>query len=52
MPICGDTKYGSQIRLEGWLALHAASLTFEHPTRKETITVNAPHPTNWDRFRI
>ena len=52
MPICGDTKYGSKTRLEGWLALHAASLTFEHPTRKETITVTAPHPTNWDRFRL
>ncbi len=52
MPICGDTKYGSKSRLDGWLALHAASLTFEHPTRQESITVTAPHPTNWDRFRL
>ncbi|MCX7421120.1 MAG: RluA family pseudouridine synthase [Planctomycetia bacterium] len=52
MPICGDAKYGSQTRLDGWLALHAASLTFEHPTRHEPITVTAPHPNNWDRFRL
>lgn len=52
MPICGDTKYGSKTRLSGWLALHAVSLCFEHPTRPETITVTAPHPTEWDRFRL
>ena len=52
MPICGDAKYGSQTRLDGWLALHAASLTFEHPTLHEPISVTAPHPANWDRFRL
>lgn len=52
MPICGDAKYGSQTRLDGWLALHAVSLSFEHPTLHEPITVTAPHPTNWDRFRL
>ncbi len=52
MPICGDAKYGSQTRLDGWLALHAASLTFEHPTLHEPIIVTAPHPANWDRFRL
>lgn len=51
LPICGDTKYGSKTRLDGWLALHASSLTFEHPTQHETITVTAPHPTEWRRFR-
>jgi 23S rRNA pseudouridine1911/1915/1917 synthase len=50
LPICGDAKYGSRTKLEGWLALHAASLTFEHPTRGESITVAAPHPTEWMRF--
>ena len=50
MPICGDAKYGSRTKLEGWLALHAASLTFEHPTRAESITVVAPHPAEWKRF--
>ena len=52
MPICGDAKYGSQTRLDGWLALHAASLTFEHPTLHEPITISAPHPANWNRFRL
>lgn len=52
MPICGDAKYGSKTKLDGWLALHAASLTFEHPTQHEPITVSAPHPTEWKRFRL
>ena len=50
MPICGDVKYGSKTKLDGWLALHAASLIFEHPTQRESITVNAPHPSEWKRF--
>ncbi|HLQ46658.1 MAG TPA: pseudouridine synthase, partial [Planctomycetaceae bacterium] len=52
MPICGDVKYGSHVRLDGWLALHAASLTFEHPTLRESITVTAPHPASWNRFQL
>lgn len=52
MPICGDAKYGSKKKLDGWLALHAASLTFEHPTQRNSITVNAPHPAEWKRFRL
>ncbi len=52
MPICGDAKYGSRTKLDGWLALHAASLTFEHPTRPESITVEAPHPAEWKQFGI
>lgn len=51
-PICGDAKYGSKTKLDGWLALHAASLTFEHPTQREPITVTAPHPTEWKRFGL
>ncbi len=52
MPICGDVKYGSRTRLDGWLALHASSLTFEHPTLREPITVTAPDPVSWNRFRF
>ncbi len=51
-PICGDAKYGSKTKLDSWLALHAASLTFEHPTQRESITVTAPHPTEWKRFGV
>ncbi len=51
MPICGDVKYGSKTRLDGWLALHAAALIFDHPTRGEAITVAAPTPSSWKQFR-
>ena len=50
MSICGDGKYGSKTKLDGWLALHAASLTFEHPTQREPITVTAPLPPGWKQF--
>jgi 23S rRNA pseudouridine1911/1915/1917 synthase len=46
-PICGDTKYGSAHRRGGTIALHAASLTFEHPVRRESLTVCAPMPEKW-----
>lgn len=52
LPICGDAKYGSTTKLDGWLALHAVSLTFAHPTRQEPITVTAPHPAEWRRFGL
>lgn len=47
MPICGDKKYGSTVRLGGAIALHAAALTFEHPVRHEPITVTAEFPDVW-----
>ena len=50
MPICGDRKYGSQRPLGGAIALHAASLTFDHPTRHEPITVTAPDPIEWEKL--
>jgi 23S rRNA pseudouridine1911/1915/1917 synthase len=46
-PIYGDRKYGSQHALQGIIALHAAQLTFEHPTRHEPVTVTAPDPASW-----
>jgi 23S rRNA pseudouridine1911/1915/1917 synthase len=47
MPICGDTKYGSRVRLGGAIALHAASITFDHPVRHVPITVTAEFPAEW-----
>lgn len=43
-PIIGDRKYG--VEKDGYkkLALHAASLTFTHPFKKEVCTFNAPPP--------
>jgi len=50
-PIVGDRKYGSTIAFEpGSIALHAASLTFNHPTRHEPVTVTCPVPPSWQRF--
>lgn len=46
-PIRGDSKYGSTHRGGGTIALHAASLTFEHPVRREPLTVSAPMPEDW-----
>jgi len=47
-PIYGDKKYGSKYRFQGAIALHAASLTFNHPTRRESVTISAPVPEAWN----
>jgi 23S rRNA pseudouridine1911/1915/1917 synthase len=49
-PIYGDRKYGSKHSLQGTIALHAAQLTFDHPTRHEPVTVSAPDPESWQRL--
>lgn len=49
-PIVGDRKYGSAIGLRGTIALHAAALSFEHPTRKERISVSAEVPDGWQKL--
>jgi len=44
-PIVGDMKYGAPERREdGTICLMAKSLTFMHPTRPETIHIEAPAP--------
>lgn len=52
LPIRGDAKYGAKSRIAAadgkWrIALHARSLTFTHPTRREAIAVEAPVPVDW-----
>ncbi len=49
-PIYGDGKYGSRHSLHGTIALHAAQLTFDHPTRHEPVTIAAPDPEIWRRL--
>ncbi len=49
-PILGDAKYGSSIRLDGSIALHASSLTFRHPTKGEEVTVVAGEPLIWAKM--
>lgn len=48
--ILGDGKYGSTVRLDGSIALHAASLTFRHPTQGEPVKVKADEPAGWARL--
>lgn len=49
-PVFGDVKYGSRHRFGQAVALHARSLTFEHPTRHARVTLTAELPASWSRF--
>lgn len=49
-PIVGDAKYGARTPGQGTLALHSASLTFQHPTLKTPVTVSADRPAGWSRW--
>ena len=42
-PLGGGEKLGPACRI----ALHAAELTFEHPVRREPVTIRAPRPSDW-----
>lgn len=51
-PIEGDVKYGAhQTLTDGSIALHAFSLAFIHPVKKEMIRIDAPLPQT-DVWRI
>jgi len=44
-PVVGEVKYGAPGRLkDGTICLLAKSLTVEHPTRPETVQIEAPTP--------
>lgn len=52
-PILGDVKYGSNISsIDGSIALHARSLSFVHPIKKESMIILAKLPQNdwWRPF--
>lgn len=54
-PLYGDQKYGEKVNQPGQqIALWAHSLTFEHPTQKEPITVKSPPPDQfpWNLWEI
>ena len=47
-PIKGDLKYGApRSNPDGGISLHARSIRFVHPVRKEEITLVAPLPSTW-----
>ena len=46
--IKGDLKYGApRSNPDGGICLHARSISFIHPVRKEEVTVTAPVPSSW-----
>ena len=45
-PILGDVKYGSKVPASNSIALHAKSLKFIHPVKKEPLNIEAPLPEN------
>ena len=52
LPIVGDGKYGASSRVSAAdgghrIALHARSISFRHPTRPRSITVDATTPRDW-----
>lgn len=52
-PIRGDLKYGhSTANEDASIHLHCRSMTFEHPTKKEMITIEADAPNDqvWNMF--
>ncbi len=53
-PIRGDVKYGfDRPNKDGSIHLHARSLSFEHPVRREPLSLKAPVPTGdplWQAF--
>lgn len=50
--IKGDLKYGApRPNPDGGICLHAHLVTFNHPVRKEEMTITAPVPANWKGIR-
>lgn len=52
LPLVGDRKYGSKVRLDASdgrprIALHARRIEFTHPTRPEILAIDAPVPADW-----
>ncbi len=59
-PIVGDALYGSELslgpapavdRLRA-IALHARSISFDHPQTHERLTITAPLPEVWSKLRL
>jgi 23S rRNA pseudouridine1911/1915/1917 synthase len=46
-PVYGDARYGSAHPFGRGIALHARSLTFQHPVRHEPVTLTAEVPRPW-----
>ena len=52
-PIMGDVKYGApKPLLNQEIALYACKIIFNHPISNEQITLTAPEPKTWKKFKI
>ncbi len=51
-PILGDRKYGSRRAFPKGIALHARSLTFQHPVANTPLEITAPLPAAWREFGL
>ena len=52
-PIKGDLKYGApRSNPDGGISLHARRITFVHPVKKETMTVEALVPHSWKGISV
>ena len=49
-PILGDRKYGSEVSFPKGIALHAYSLSFQHPVQGQRMDFTAPLPASWESF--
>jgi len=49
-PILGDRKYGSEVFFSNGIALHAHSLSFQHPVQDQRLEFTAPLPASWESF--
>ena len=49
--VLGDIKYGAAQRSMRGIALHAWSLTINHPTKGEAMTFHAPLPASWGQWK-
>jgi len=50
VPILGDRKYDSTRKFPLGIALHARSITFEHPVLRTPVEIIAPLPDAWRPF--
>lgn len=52
LPIVGDRRYGAKSLFPDGIALHAASLSFDHPTTKERLTFSTPPLGDWKKLGL
>jgi 23S rRNA pseudouridine1911/1915/1917 synthase len=52
LPIVGDRRYGAKTLFPDGIALHAVSLSFDHPTTKERLTFSTPPLADWKKLGL